>query len=171
MRDRRGELDMTHAVAADLGERYLDATLLADDAAILHALVLATQALVILDRAKDAGTKQAVTLGLESPIVDRLRFLDLAVGPGMDALRAGDRDTDLIEALRPADLAKDVHQLVHERPLSELIVIPAQAGIPGQPARRLHPWTPAFAGVTERQTLTEIPQSASVSSRAVRARH
>ena len=120
MRDRRGELDMTHAVAAHLGEGHLDAAFLADDAAIFHALVLAAQALVILDRPEDAGAEQPVALGLEGPIVDRLRLLDLAVGPGVDALRAGDRDADLIEALRPADLAKDVHQLVHQRPLSVL---------------------------------------------------
>ena len=118
MRDRRGELDMTHAVAPDLREGHLDAALLADDAAILHALVLAAQALVILDRPEDAGAEQPVALRLEGPIVDRLRLLDLAIGPGADALRAGDRDADLIEALRPADLAKDVHQLVHQRPLS-----------------------------------------------------
>src|SRR5258708_23383967 len=122
---------MGHAVAPHLGEGHLDTAFLADNAAIFHALVLAAQALVILDWTEDAGTKQPVTLGLEGPIVDRLRLLDLAVGPGVDAVRAGDRDTDLIEALRPADLAKDGHPLVHERPLSELIVVPAQADTPG----------------------------------------
>src|SRR6185312_4579148 len=117
MRHRRGQLDMAHAVAAHLAERHLDAALLADDAAILHALVLAAQALVILDRAEDTGAEQPVPLGLEGAIVDRLRFLDLAIGPRPDALRAGDRDLDLVEALRTADLAEDVHQLVHARPL------------------------------------------------------
>src|SRR3546814_1594235 len=39
MRDGRSQLDMAHALAADLRERDLDAALLADDAAILHALV------------------------------------------------------------------------------------------------------------------------------------
>src|SRR5207248_5622572 len=81
-------------------------------------LVLAAQALVILDRPEDAGAEQPVPLGLEGTIVDRLRLLDLAVGPGADALRAGDRDTDLVEALRPRNLPEDVHQLVHRGPLS-----------------------------------------------------
>src|SRR5918911_2275241 len=106
MRHRRGELDMAHAVAADLRQRHLDAALLADDAAVLHALVLTAQALVVLDRAEDAGAEQTVALRLESAIVDGLGLLDLAVGPGADPLRARDRDADLIEALRTGHLAE-----------------------------------------------------------------
>src|SRR5438045_5149420 len=109
MRDRRGEFDMAHAVSPDFGKGHLDPAFLADDAAILHALVLAAQAFVILDRPKDPSAEQPVALRLERPVVDRLRLLDLAVRPRADALRAGDRDPDLIEALRPANLAKDVH--------------------------------------------------------------
>src|SRR6266702_450525 len=105
----RGKLDMAHAVAAHLRQGDLDPAFLADDAAILHALVLAAQALVILDRTKDAGAEQPVPLRLEGAVVDRLGLLDLAAGPGADALRAGDRDADLGEALRPRNLAEDVH--------------------------------------------------------------
>src|SRR5262249_26767897 len=112
MRHRRGELDMAHAVAAHLGEGDLDAALLADDAAVLHALVLAAQALVVLDRAEDARAEQAVALRLEGPVVDGLRLLDLAEGPGPDALRACDRDLDLIEALRSGRLAEGGHKLM-----------------------------------------------------------
>src|SRR5213075_331482 len=125
MRDGRGQLDVAHAVAPHLGERDFDAALLADDAAILHALVLAAQALVILDRAEDAGAEQAVALRLEGAVVDRLRLLDLAVRPGADALRAGDRDADLIERLRASGLAEYIHQFIvhhlllgHSRPSS-----------------------------------------------------
>ena len=88
MRDGRGQLDMAHAVAPDARERDLDAALLADDALVLHALVLAAQALVILDRPEDARAEQAVALGLEGPVVDGLGLLDLAVRPGEDLLRA-----------------------------------------------------------------------------------
>jgi hypothetical protein len=118
MRHRRGQLDMAHAVAAHLGQGHLDAALLADDAAVLHPLVLAAQALVVLDRPEDPGAEQPVALRFESAVVDRLGLLDLAVGPRADALGAGNRDLDLIEALRARDLAQDVHQLVHERSLS-----------------------------------------------------
>src|SRR5579863_6534698 len=108
---------MAHAVAPHLREGDLDAALLADDAAILHPLVLAAQALVILDRPEDAGAEQAVALRLEGAVVDRLGLLDLAVGPRADALGAGDRDADLVEALRPRNLPEDVHQLIHKEPL------------------------------------------------------
>src|SRR5229473_1917611 len=118
MRHGRGELDMAHAVAPHLRQGDLDAAFLADDPAILHPLVLAAQALVILDRTKDAGAEQPVPLRLEGTVVDRFGLLDLAIGPGADALRAGDRDADLVEALRPRNLPEDVHQLIHRGPLS-----------------------------------------------------
>src|SRR5246127_544392 len=106
---------MTHAVAAHLRQGDFDAAFLADNAAVLHALVLAAQALVILDRPEDAGAEQPIPLRLEGAVVDCLGFLDLAVGPGADALRAGDRDPDLVEALRPRKLPEDVHQLFFHR--------------------------------------------------------
>src|ERR1700760_1201403 len=100
MRDGRGERDVAHAVAPHARQRDLDAALLADDALIFHALVLAAQAFVILDRTEDARAEQAVALGLERAIVDRLGLLDLAERPGADPLRAGDADPDLVERLR-----------------------------------------------------------------------
>ena len=99
MRDRRGELDMAHALAPDLGERHLDAALLADDALVLHALVLAAQALVILHRAEDARAEQPVALRLEGAIVDRLGLLDLPIRPGQNLLRTRNADADLVEVL------------------------------------------------------------------------
>ena len=70
-----------------LDERHFNAALLADDALVLHPLVLAAQALVVLDRPEDAGAEQPVTLRLEGAVVDRLRLLDLAEGPREDLLR------------------------------------------------------------------------------------
>src|ERR1700692_4653130 len=122
MGDRRGELDMAHALAADFRQGDLDAAFLADDATELHALVLAAQALVVLDRTEDAGAEQPVPLRLEGAVVDRLGLLDLAVGPRADALRAGDRDADLVEALRPRNLPEDVHQFIHRGPLSNTLL-------------------------------------------------
>ena len=113
MRDRRGQLDMAHALAPHLGQRDLDAAFLADDAAELHPLVLAAQALVILDRPKDAGAEQAVALRLEGAVVDGLRLLDLAIGPAADLLRRGDLDLDLVEGRRLAGLAENLHQIIH----------------------------------------------------------
>ncbi len=87
VRDRRGELDVAHALAPDARQRHFDRALFADDALVLHALVLAAQALVILDRPEDAGAEQAVALGLEGAVVDGLRLFDLAVGPRQNLLR------------------------------------------------------------------------------------
>ena len=75
MRHRAGQLDVAHALAAHLGQRHFHAALLADHAAMLEALVLAAQALVVLDGPEDLGAEQAVTLGLEGPVVDGLGFL------------------------------------------------------------------------------------------------
>ena len=92
VRDRGGQLDVAHALAAHLGLRHLDAALLADDAAVLHALVLAAQALVVLDRAEDLGAEQAVALRLERAVVDRFRLLHFAERPRPDHVRRSQRD-------------------------------------------------------------------------------
>ena len=113
MSDRRRQLDMSHALAPDLGLDHFDAAFLADDPAILHALVLAAQALVVLDRPENARTEQPVALRFERPVVDRLRLPDLAIRPGSDFLRARNRDLDLVELLRGADRTEEIDQLAH----------------------------------------------------------
>jgi hypothetical protein len=90
---------MAHPLAPHLLQRDFHAAFLADDAAILHALVLAAQAFVILDRPEDTGAEQAVTFRLEGPVVDGFRLLDLAKGPRQDPLRRRQRDLDLVEGL------------------------------------------------------------------------
>src|SRR5215475_4617383 len=113
--DRRGELDVPHSLAPHARERDLDRALLADDALVLHALVLAAQALVILDRPEDARAEQAVALGLEGAVVDGLRLLDLAVGPRQNLFRARDRDPDLVEDLSRRLRAEKIHDLLIHR--------------------------------------------------------
>jgi hypothetical protein len=110
--DRSGQLDMAHALAANARQRDFDAALFADDALVLHALVLAAQALVVLDRAEDARAEQAVALRLEGTVVDGLRLLDLAVGPGENLLRRRDRDPDLVEGLRRHLRIEEIHDLL-----------------------------------------------------------
>jgi hypothetical protein len=87
VRGRARELDVAHALAAHLGLRDLDAALLADDAAVLEPLVLAAQALVVLDGPEDLRAEETVALRLERPVVDRLRLLDLAERPRADHFR------------------------------------------------------------------------------------
>jgi hypothetical protein len=64
-----------------------DAALVADDAAVLHALVLAAEALPVGDRSKDAGAEEAVALRLEGAVVDGLGLGDFAMRPAADLLR------------------------------------------------------------------------------------
>ena len=115
--DRARELDVAHALAAHLGERHLDAALLADHAAVLEALVLAAQALVILDRTEDLGAEEAVTLGLERAVVDRLRLLHLAVRPRADLLGRSEPDRDRVEFFFLRYLLEQIEQCFHLRNL------------------------------------------------------
>ena len=109
--DRGGQMDVAHAFPPDLGLGHLDAAALADDPPVFHPLVLAAQALVVVDRAEDLGAEQAVLLGLERPVVDGFRLGDLTPGPALDLLGGGDADTDpvKIEPGLGTDRWPDVH--------------------------------------------------------------
>src|SRR6185312_15975868 len=89
------------------------AALLADDAAMLHALVLAAQALVVLDRTEDRRAEETVTLGLERAVVDRLGLLHLAERPRTDQVRRSERDLDRVEVERLALLVEEIEQVFH----------------------------------------------------------
>ena len=97
VRDRRGQVDVAEALTAHLGLDDLDAALLAHDPAVLHALVLAAVALVVLHRAEDLGAEEPVALRLEGAVVDGLGLLDLAVRPLADLLGRRERDADRAE--------------------------------------------------------------------------
>lgn len=113
VRDRRGQVDVTHALATHLGQGDFGAALFADHATVLHALVLAAQALVVLDRSEDGGAEQAVTLGLEGPVVDGFGLLHFAVGPRTNQVRRRQRDLDRVEIQRLALLIEEIEQVFH----------------------------------------------------------
>src|SRR3990172_5283878 len=113
MRNRARKLYMAHALAPHLGQGDLDAALLADYPGVLQALVLAAKALVVLDRAKYLGAEQAIAFGLERPVVDGLRLLHFAVGPGPDLLRRSNSDLDCVELFFLRDLLKQIEQRFH----------------------------------------------------------
>ena len=92
--DRRGQVDVAHALAAHAAVRDLDAAAVADDALVLRALVLAAGALVVLLGTEDALAEQTVTLGSVRAVVDGLRLLDLAEAPASDVVRARKGDLD-----------------------------------------------------------------------------
>jgi hypothetical protein len=99
VRHRARELDVAHALPAHFRQGDFDAAFLADHTAVLETLVLAAQALIVLDRPEDLGAKQAVPLRLEGAVVDGLRLLHLAVRPGADLLGRREPDLDRVEFL------------------------------------------------------------------------
>src|SRR5262252_7967198 len=99
------------------------------------------KALIVLDRPENARAEQTVALGLEGTVVDGLRLLDLAVGPGQNLLRGRDRDPDLVEDLSRSRRIKKIHNLLVHR---LLLACRSRAGrkfenlfIRGRPARLL----------------------------------
>ena len=97
--DRAGQLDVAHPLATDLRAGDLDAALVADDALVADALVLAAVALPVLGRTEDALVEETVLLRLERPVVDGLGLGDLALRPLPDLVRAGERDADRAEVI------------------------------------------------------------------------
>ena len=113
VRGRARELDVAHALAAHLGLRHFDAALLADDAAMLQALVLAAKALVVLHRPEDLGAEQAVAFRLERAVVDRFGLFHLAERPGPDHVRGSQRDADRVEVLGRRLLLEQLQEIFH----------------------------------------------------------
>ena len=99
VRHRGGELDVAHPLAAHLEVRDLDAAAVADDAFVADRLELAAVALPFLGRAEYALAEEAVFLGPQRAVIDRLGLLHLAVAPGPDHVRAGQADHYAIEIL------------------------------------------------------------------------
>jgi hypothetical protein len=77
---------VAHAVTAHLGLGHFNATLLANHATVLQALVFAAQAFIVLDRAKNLRAKQTITLRLEGAVVDGFGFFDFTERPLTDLL-------------------------------------------------------------------------------------
>src|SRR5207247_891352 len=97
VRHGRRELDVAHALAAHLRARHLDAALVADDALVPDALVLAAVALPVPRGTEDALVEEPVLFRTERAVVDRLGLRDLAARPRPDLVRRRERDADRVE--------------------------------------------------------------------------
>ena len=111
VRDRRGELDVAHALATNRGARDLDAAALTDDALETDALVLAAVALPVARRAEDLLAEESVLLGLEGAVVDGFGLLDLAVRPLADVVRGREADAKLVEEVDVQHVADSFSRL------------------------------------------------------------
>src|SRR5690625_7942495 len=96
MSHRRGQLNMAHALAAHLGQRNLGAALFTLYAAVLHALVLSAQALVVLHVPKGGGTEKTFTLEPESPVDYNFKHLIFIERPQTKKLRRHQSEANLI---------------------------------------------------------------------------
>src|SRR5215467_11880775 len=94
MRAGRSELDVAEALTTHFGQGNFHAALVADHAAVLHALVFAAEALPVGDRAEDAGAEQAVALGFEGAVVDGLGLGDFTMRPAPDFFRRSQTDAN-----------------------------------------------------------------------------
>jgi hypothetical protein len=88
MRNGARELDVAHALTANLGLNNLYSALLAHNAPVTEALVLTADTLVILNGSEDLSAEETVALRLERSVVDRLRLGDFTKGPATDLIRA-----------------------------------------------------------------------------------
>src|ERR1700730_2990875 len=88
---------MAEALTANFRQRDFHAALVADHAAVLHALIFAAQTLPVGYRAKNARTKQSVALRFEGTVVDGLGLGDFAVRPAPDFFRRGQTDANGVE--------------------------------------------------------------------------
>ena len=81
---------MAHAFTAHLRKRNFDAAFFADHTTMFEALVLAAQAFIVFDRAKNLGAKQTITLRLEGAVVDCFRLFDFTERPRANPLGRGE---------------------------------------------------------------------------------
>src|SRR5205823_5632483 len=134
VRHRRGQVDVAQPLAPHLALDHLDAALLAHHPAVLHALVLAAVALVVLHRPEDLRAEEPVPLRLEGAVIDGLRLLHLAVRPLADLLRRRQRDADGVEGERILGLLEEIENVLHVFSLRNSSKVPAKAIAPKPPS-------------------------------------
>src|SRR5205807_367956 len=97
VRTGRCQLNMAQALTTNIGQRDFNAALVADNAPMLHALVLAAQALPVCDGTKDAGAEQPIALRFKGAIVDGFRLGYFPMRPATDLLRRSQADSNGIK--------------------------------------------------------------------------
>ena len=113
VRDRSGQFNMPHALAAHAGFGDFHAAFFTDHATVLKALVFATKAFVVLDRPEDFGAEQTVAFRLEGAVVDRFRFFDFAERPGADHVGGSEADADAIKVIHAVLRFEHIDEFFH----------------------------------------------------------
>src|SRR5271156_5489844 len=97
VRAGRSQFDVAKPLAADLRQSHLDAALVADHSAMLHALVLAAEALPIRNGSENTRAEQAIALGLKSTVINGFRLGHFTMRPAADFFRGCEADANGIE--------------------------------------------------------------------------
>src|SRR6185369_5811852 len=92
--DRRGQVDVAHALAPDARVRDLHAAAVANDAFVLRALVLAARAFPVALGPEDALAEEPIFLRAIRAVVDGLGLLHLAEGPRTNIVRGSELNPD-----------------------------------------------------------------------------
>src|SRR5256885_15842725 len=100
VRNRPRQFDVAHPLAANARQRDFHAATIADHALVLDPLVFSARAFPVPGRPENSLAKQTALLGLEGPVVDRLRILDFALAPRPHRVRGSDPNRYLVEADR-----------------------------------------------------------------------
>ena len=87
MGNRRGQFNMPHPVAPDLGLDHFHTAFFADHSPVFHAFIFTAVALIVFGGAENFRTEQPVTLRLERAIIYRLGLFYFPMGPFTDLLR------------------------------------------------------------------------------------
>jgi hypothetical protein len=75
--NRTGQLDMAHALTTHFGQSATSTPHFSQiTPRCFKTLVFTAQALIVLDRTKDLGAEQAITLRLERTVVNGFRLFD-----------------------------------------------------------------------------------------------
>ena len=78
---------MAKSLATNFRLSNFNTALVADHTTMLHAFVLAAEALPVSHRTKDASAEETIALGLEGAVVDRFGFGHLTMRPLPDLFR------------------------------------------------------------------------------------
>src|SRR5262245_62132528 len=92
MDNRRSQLNVAHALAADSTVSHLDPATIANHSLIFHSPIFPAGTFPVLFGSENALAKKPVFLRTVGAVVNRFGLFDFAKGPTANVSRAGQRD-------------------------------------------------------------------------------
>ncbi len=116
MRDGSRQLDVAHALTANLGQRDFHAATVADNAFMLDSLVLSAVTFPIACGSENLFAEQAVFFRLERTIIDGFGLSYFPARPRTDYVRRRNLDRNKIKARRNVLVGRAVRQRIIHLP-------------------------------------------------------